>query len=99
MNMVQILHHPGQGGAEQVAFTLAEYALKNGHQVNFIFGEEGPLVDRVRKLGCRVDFIKMPSFYNPKAVKDISEYLKEHKEGIQSTAGSTATRSKRQEIS
>jgi L-malate glycosyltransferase len=68
VKVVYVIHHPGQGGMEKHVYILAKYALAAGNTVDFVFDHDGPLVSRVRSLGCAVHFVRMRAPYDPIAV-------------------------------
>lgn len=76
MKIMQILNHPGQGGAEQYAYLLAKGAKESGHEVMFIFGEEGPLVEKIKSLKIPYEFVKMRAPYDPIAVTELVKAMK-----------------------
>lgn len=82
MKILQIINYPGQGGAEQVAYNIAKCAKEEGYEADFIFGGEGPLVKKVKNMGCRVDIIDMPTFYNLGAILRLRKYFKKNKPDI-----------------
>ena len=85
MKIMQLLYYPGQGGAEQYAYLLAKGAISENNEVIFVFSEEGPLVKRVQKLGCRVIFVKMRSPFDPLAIKKLVKIFKEEKPDVVQT--------------
>lgn len=76
MKIMQIIYYPGQGGAEQYAYLLAKYAINDGNKVCFVFGQDGPLVEKVKNLGCEVFFIKMRLAVDPIAINSLSGLFK-----------------------
>ncbi len=82
MKIVEILYNPWEGGAEEVSYLLAKEAIKDGQEVEFIFGQEGPFVQRVKDLGCRVHFVKMHSPFDPFAIWNLRKIFKEIKPDI-----------------
>ncbi len=85
MKIMQILHYPGQGGAEQYAYLLAKQALRDGNEVVFVFGQEGPLEQRIKKLGCPIYRVKMRAPYDAIAAKEIADLYKKEKPDIVQT--------------
>lgn len=82
MKIVQVFHYPGQGGAEKVAYLLAKEAIKDGQEVEFIFGEEGLFVKRVQKLGCKIHFLKMRSPFDLMATLKLYKLFKSIKPDV-----------------
>lgn len=82
MKIVQVLYYPGQGGAERVVYLLAKEAIKDGQEVEFIFGKEGPLVERVQGLGCKIHFIKMRSPFDLRAIWNLYKLFKNIKPDV-----------------
>ena len=85
MRIMQLIYYPGQGGAEQYAYLLAKYAKKHGHETCFVFGQEGPFVERVKELGCEAMFLKMRSPFDPLAISSLSKLYKKWKPDVVQT--------------
>jgi glycosyltransferase involved in cell wall biosynthesis len=85
MKIMQLFYYPGQGGAEQYAYLLAKEAKKDGHETIFIFSEEGPFIEKVEKLGCKVMRVKMRSPFDPLAIKELAAIFKTEKPDIVQT--------------
>lgn len=82
MRILQIINYPGRGGAEQYAYLLAKYAQNSGHKVAFVFGQDGPLVSRVKDLGCETFFVTMRSPFDPIAIYDLRQIYSKWKPDI-----------------
>ncbi|MEI7690287.1 MAG: glycosyltransferase [bacterium] len=85
MRIMQIIHYPGQGGAEQYAYLLAKYAKKSGNETCFVFGQKGPLEKRVKELGCETFYLKMRSPFDPLAITGLSRLYKKWKPDVVQT--------------
>ena len=82
MKILEILYNPWEGGAEEVSYLLAKESLKDGQKVEFVFGKDGPFVQRVKDLGCPVHFVKMRSPFDPIAVWKLRSLFKEIKPDV-----------------
>jgi L-malate glycosyltransferase len=78
MKICYILNYPGSGGSEKYLLYLAREAKKAGHTVSFVFGEDGPFVEEVKKEGFSHEFIKMPWIFSPKASLKIKKYISQN---------------------
>lgn len=75
MNICYILNHPGSGGSEKYLETLSEKAIKDNNKVFFIFGEEGPFINVVKKMGISYQVIKMSKIWDISSAFKIRRYL------------------------
>jgi len=78
MKIVHVIAWPGLGGSEKYALYLAIEAKRRGHDVSFVFGEEGPLLSRSKEEGFDYHLIEMKSSFNPFLVLKSAIYLKKH---------------------
>jgi len=85
MKLTYLLYYPGSGGAEQYVFILARHALAEGYMVEFVFGQEGPFVDRIKGLGINVTFIKMRSPFDIIAIINLIKFFRVSKTDIAHT--------------
>lgn len=65
MNICYPICFPGSGGSEKYALYLAKEAKKAGHRVFFILGQEGPMLEEIKRVGIEYSFIPMESSFNP----------------------------------
>ncbi|KKQ39231.1 MAG: Glycosyltransferase [candidate division CPR2 bacterium GW2011_GWC2_39_10] len=77
MNITHVIFYPGQGGAEQYIYLQTKHALKNCHHVNFVLGNDGPLAARIEELGCPIDYVKMRSPFDLRAILELKKIFRE----------------------
>lgn len=78
MKIVHLFCYPGNGGAEKYSLYLSYEAKKSGHEVSFILGAEGPMIDQLRNKNYKHKIISMPSWYNLRAIRQLKGYFEEN---------------------
>ena len=75
--------HPKGGGTEWHALYLAREAVKSGHEVSFIFSEDGRMVDAAKKEGFEYSYISMGSSFDPirvlRSAFELKKYFIDHR--------------------
>jgi glycosyltransferase involved in cell wall biosynthesis len=82
MKIMHVLFYPGQGGSEQYIYLLSKYAIRDGHDIEFVFGRKGPFLDKIKDLGCPTHFIEMKSPFDMVAIFKIRRLFKESRPDI-----------------
>jgi glycosyltransferase involved in cell wall biosynthesis len=78
MKITHLFCYPGDGGAEKYALYLADAARGSGHEVSFILGSDGPLLEKFKNNNYKFQVIKMPSWYNLNAIMKLKKYFNEN---------------------
>lgn len=72
MNVLHLLNFAGKGGSEKYIYTLIRQEKLRGIECTFVYNEEGPLCEQVRRMGIAMYKLPMKSIFDIEASKTLA---------------------------